>query len=99
MILLVFGVPFNPGNPVVCHTVDQLSAALPEHRQILQHRAQSPGAQGSRWHQGEEPAHLCEVEVVLKGQGDVSVYVNLLLSIDIIWTHLPPRQRALPGEL
>lgn len=41
VILVLFGVPFNPGHPVVRHTVDQLGASgLPEHGQILRDRAQ-----------------------------------------------------------
>lgn len=91
VIRLVFGVPLNPGNPVIRHTVHQLGpSALPEHGQILQHGAGLTGAQRPGWRQGEEPAHLSQVEVILKGEADVSVDVDLLLSVNIVWTHLPP---------
>ena len=48
---------------------------------------------------GDEGVYLTEVEIVLEGQGDVSIDVNLLVSIDVIWTHLPSWHSTLPWEL
>lgn len=91
MILLVLGVPSYSRNPVISHTIYHLTApALCEHGQILQRRAELTSAHRRRQCDGDKRVYLGEVEVVLERQGDVSIDVNLLLSINIHWTHLLP---------
>lgn len=38
----------------------------------------------------DESVYFSEVEIMLEGQGDVSIDVNLLLSINVLWTYLSP---------
>lgn len=100
VIFLVLGLPGYPWNPVISHTIDDLAAqSLSEHGQILQQRARltKPGRRDSDW--GCERAYLGEVKIVLEGQRDISVDVNLLLSINVLWTHLSPWHSTLPREL
>lgn len=42
------------------------------------------------WQQVAINVYLSEVEIMLEGQGDIAIDVNLLLSINVLWTHLSP---------
>lgn len=101
VIFLVVRVPLYPGNPVISHPKNHLaSPSLREHGQILQQAAQSTSQrQKTWWEVGVSGRYLSEVEIVLEGQRDISVDVNLLLPINVIRTHLSPWHSTFPREL
>lgn len=45
------------------------------------------------------PLYLCEIEVLLESQNHVSIDVDLLLCINLLWTNVPARSRTLPRKL
>lgn len=101
VIFLVVRVPLYPGNPVISHPKNHLaSPSLREHGQILQQAAQSTSQRQKTWREiGASGRYLSEVEIVLEGQRDISVDVNLLLPINVIWTHLSSWHSTFPWEL
>ena len=44
-------------------------------------------------------AYPCEVEIMLEGEADITIDVDLLLAVNVLGAHLSPRHGALPGEL
>lgn len=102
VIFLAGRVPCYSRDPVICHTVDHLAAvAVSKHGQVLQQKAQLTHSHThTRTHDWTERSKdLSEVQIMLKSQSDVSIDVNLLFSINVLWTHLPPRNGTLPWEL